>query len=99
MKTRLLSARVCFYLFLTLLAIRPAAALAGPLDPGAYTSLGSSPFGTAGTYIVDTGIPSITGPTGQVWTGQVTDGIAVFAFSSILINGSVTVYVEGPRPL
>ncbi len=79
-----------------------------PLDPTAFTSLGVSPVGTAGTYTIDASkdnaAPSLTGPGLAVpllgvfhspsMGATANDEIAVFTFDSINIPTGVTVQGE-----
>ena len=83
-------------------------ALDYPLDPANFTSLGSSPFTTAGTYTIDASKnnanPILTKPDNTTITGvffspsngaTVDDEIAVFTFAIISIPATVT--VQGAR--
>lgn len=76
---------------LALAVSAPGVAFAGPLNPLAFTPIG--PFPTAaGDYIFDTSWPNptLTGPDGAALTGVVSNGIAVFTFSSITVSHDQT---------
>jgi hypothetical protein len=103
-------------LSLLLLASLPATALrAGPLDPLAFTSLGTLQL-TAGNYVIDSSVPVLKlqfGGPNVTFTGtlvsQGTPGgtpfwgfdpqVAMFDFDSISIAVGVNVYVSGPNPV
>jgi hypothetical protein len=72
--------------------------LAGPLDPNSFTSLGTL---GPGTYIIDSGgnltggVPTIYDSSlNKLFSGVVSNGIAVFAFSSINLGATSSVDVD-----
>jgi len=77
-----------------------ASAFAAPLTPTNFSSLGPSPFGETGTYIIDTsGTPMLSGPGGGAIGFVTADNVAVFTFDSISIGADVTIRATGSRPV
>ena len=76
--------------------LAPASSFAGPLDPTQFQSQGTLALTTPGTYTVIT-----TGPTPlllagtTVYKGVVSNGIAVFDFSSVSIAAGATLLATG----
>ena len=71
-----------------------SAAHAQILDPNAFTSLGIIAFGS-GNYTIDTDALTFAGKGG----GVLSNGIAVFDFSSINIGTNATISVTGSHPV
>jgi autotransporter-associated beta strand protein len=87
--------------FLLLIALTPTAVLGDPLDPNAFTSLGTLDV-TTGTLNINTSTGMITGAatcTGTFQSQLGAEPIAVFDFDSINIGSEVSVVVSGTRPL
>ena len=75
------------------LAAGTPAAHAQVLDPGAYTSDGALSL-ASGSYTLDTDALTFNG-----YSGVLSNGIAVFDFSSINVGANATVNVIGSHPL
>ena len=73
-------------------------ALAAPLDPGAFTSLGASLTCTS-TITVDTDTQELTVDGATTYTGVVSGGVAVFTFDDIDLPASCTVSALAGRSL
>jgi autotransporter-associated beta strand protein len=87
-----------FALWLTLLS---ASTIAAPLDPNAFTSLGTLDV-TSGTLTINTDTLGITGAAAFTGVSMAQSGgpeIAVFTFDDIDIAAAVTITVSGIRPL
>jgi hypothetical protein len=72
-------------------------ALANPIDPFAFTSLGTFPT-APGSYLVQTldpVAPTLTEPDGTVLHGVYASGLAVFDFESILLGSGVLLSANG----
>ena len=78
--------------FAALAAVSPAAR-AQVLDPAAYTSDGALSL-ASGAYTLDTDALTFSG-----YSGVLSNGIAVFDFSSINVGANATVNVVGSHPL
>ena len=74
--------------------------LLAPLNPLDFLSLGAFPT-APGTYTIDTNgpIPSLSGPGNVSIRGEVSNGIAVFDFTTINIGGGETITASGAYPL
>ena len=74
---------------------------AGPLDPDMFALSGTGTFPTLpGTYAINTSgtLPTISGPGGTIF-GQISNGLAVFDFSSLAIGSGQTFDASGTLPL
>jgi hypothetical protein len=72
-------------------------ALANPIDPFAFTSLGAFPT-APGSYLVQTldpVAPTLTEPDGTVLRGAYSSGLAVFDFDAILLGSGVLLSANG----
>jgi hypothetical protein len=72
-------------------------ALANPIDPFAFTSLGAFPT-APGSYLVQTldpVTPTLTEPDGTVLHGVYSSGLAVFDFDAILLGSGVLLSAGG----
>jgi hypothetical protein len=72
-------------------------ALANPIDPFAFTSLGAFPT-APGSYLVQTldlAVPTLTEPDGTVLHGAYASGLAVFDFDTILLGSGVLLSANG----
>ena len=74
--------------------------LLAPLDPMEFVSLGAFPT-APGTYAIDTNgpSPSLSGPGNVSIRGEVSNGIAVFDFTTINIGSGETITASGAFPL
>jgi PEP-CTERM motif len=87
-------ARIAFAIFIALLV--SSTSFAGPRDPLQFQSLGALALTAPGTYVVTMAGPNPTllaGP--NVYTGVVSNGVAVFDFDSVSIGGGVTLLATG----
>lgn len=79
-----------------------AQSLADPLDPNAYSAIGSLDAAT-GTVTFNTDTLSVSGPgfsmTGTSQTQSGGPSIAVFDFNNVTIGSGVTVQVTGSKPI
>jgi hypothetical protein len=81
---------------LVLLALSGAAG-AAPLNPGSFTSLGS--FAPAGAVSVDTSPDPPLMAGGAVFSGVISNGVAVFCFDDVDVSLGIVITVAGTRPL
>jgi hypothetical protein len=85
----------------SLLLLWPSAARSAPLDPNAFTSLGTLNV-TSGTIYINTNAGTMSGAvnyTGVFQSQLSAQPIAVFDFGSISISSGVTVSIFGTHPL
>ncbi len=98
MASGLRPARIARLIFGALLV--SSTSLAGPLDPMQFQSLGNLSLNAPGTYVVNTTGPN---PTllagGNVYTGVVFNGVAVFDFNSVSISSGATLMAIGGNPV
>jgi hypothetical protein len=77
-----------------LLAAGASLVHAAPLDPNSFTSLGT--FNPTGNVTVDTTTQTMSG--GASFTGELSNGIAVFCFDEVNVSSGVTITVSGLYP-
>lgn len=86
---------VQFWLLALGVALAASSAAAAPLDPTAFTSLGTLNL-AAGTYTVNTDAMTLTGP-GTNFTGVASGNTCVFTFADITIQAGAVVNCTGTR--
>ena len=101
MRCTFASSRLLVFFFATLALATTA--LADPLDPTAYTSLGT--LNPAGDVTIDTDALTVSVSGGATYTGVVQSQgagnpeIAVFTFDDVSLGSAINVSVGGSRPL
>jgi hypothetical protein len=82
------------------LAVGPAEARGGPLNPGAFPSLGTLNITGGSYYTFNTATDQLLDSSNNhvLFTGVTSNGIAVFDFSQIVIGGG-TFTATGSNPL
>jgi hypothetical protein len=78
---------------LVAVAISGGLAMAGPLDPLAFASLGNASL-AGGPYTINTlaaGGPTISNTGGVLYTGVISNGVAIFDFNSLSVALGATV--------
>lgn len=81
-------------LLLFVCALAAVTTQAAPLDPNAFTSLGT--FNPGSNVTVNTDTLAMTG--GVSGTGVNASGVAVFTFTSVTLNNGISVTATGSRP-
>ncbi|MCL4730704.1 MAG: hypothetical protein KJ044_09765 [Planctomycetes bacterium] len=89
--------KLCVRLAALLLACAAGGLGAAPLDPAAFTSLGTLNLGS-GTYTVNTTAMTLTGPSTS-FTGVASGNICVFCFASVNIQSGAVLNCTGTRTL